>query len=122
MPLEYVGGVPDWAGEAANRKRLEAWYAAFGPAGLPCAVCDLGKLRQDFRQLAHHLASGKEKVTVKPPAKGGKPRGWAVNLLASPAALVDGQPSHGELLHLQLRCTRCQQVVLFDAKAIGIAV
>ena len=77
MTLNYVGGVPDWCGEAANRKRLEAWYEGFGPGGLPCGVCDLSKLRQDFRRLAQHLQAGKAQVTLNPAPSGASPRGLA---------------------------------------------
>lgn len=121
MSLDYQG-VPDWCGEAANRQRLEAWYAAFGPGGLPCAVCDLAKLRSDFRRLAQHVAQGKQQVTVKPAAPGAR-REWSLSLLSTPAALVDGEPSQRlEIVDLRLTCTRCRHVVQFDAKAIGIAV
>ena len=121
MSLDYQG-VPDWCGEAANRQRLEAWYARFGPGGLPCPVCDLAKLRSDFRRLAQHVAQGKPQVTVKP-APAGKQREWSLNLLATPAALVDGKPSQGlELVDLRLTCSHCQHVIQFDATAIGIAV
>ena len=122
MSFEYVGGVPDWCGEAANRKRLEEWYAGFGPGGIPCPICDLRKLKTDFRQLSQHLAAGKEKVTVKPP--GPRPRRtWSLNLLASPAAVLQGQPSQAlEIVHLQLVCSDCRNVQLFDAQSIGIAV
>jgi len=125
VPLEYTGGVPDWCGEAANRNRLEAWYAAFGAEGLPCPVCRTRKLSADFRRLAHHLAAGRPepKVKVAPPSAQAKARSWSVSLLASPAAVVDGKPSQGlELLHLQLTCSQCSHVLLFDAKAIGIAI
>jgi len=121
MPLEYVG-VPDWCGEAANRKRLEEWYAGFGAAGIPCSVCELQRLSADLRRLAQHLAAGKEKVSVKPPAPGNQ-RAWSVSLLSSPPAVVGGEATHGlEILHLQLTCTRCKHVLLFDARSIGIAV
>ena len=121
MPLDYVG-VPDWCGEAANRKRLEDWYAGFGPGGIPCQVCDLRKLQGDFRKLARHLAAGKEKVSVKQPAPG-QQRAWSLKLLAVPPALVDGRPSTAlEIVHMQLTCNRCHSVLLFDARAIGIAI
>ena len=55
MALEYRGGVPDWCGEAANRNRLEGWYAGFGAEGIPCPVCRTRKLSADFRRLAHEL-------------------------------------------------------------------
>ena len=122
MPLEYVGGLPDWCGEAANRKRLEEWYAGFGAAGIPCPICAVGKLQGDFRKLAQHLAAGKEKVAVKPPGPSQR-RVWWAQLLAAPPALLGGERSSGvEILHLQLVCSRCHNVQLFDAKAIGIAV
>lgn len=121
MTLQY-SSLPDWAGEAANRRRLEEWHAGFGPGGLPCPVCELRKLREDFRRLSHHLAAGKEKVTVKPPPAGER-REWAVSLLASPAAVIDGRPSQNlELLDLRLTCTRCATVLTFDAKKLGLAV
>lgn len=121
MTLEY-SSLPDWAGEAANRRRLEEWHAGFGPGGLPCPVCELRKLREDFRRLSHHLAAGKEKVTVKPPPAGER-REWRVSLLASPAAVIDGRPSQNlELLDLRLTCTRCATVLTFDAKKLGLAV
>lgn len=122
MSLNYVG-VPDWCGEAANRKRLETWYAGFGPGGLPCGVCDLSKLRLDFRKLAQHLQAGKEQVKLNPAKSSAPPRTWTLNLLATPPALIDGVPSANlELVQLQLTCSRCHHVLLFDAKAIGIAV
>jgi hypothetical protein len=121
MTLQYTS-LPDWAGEAGNRKRLEDWHAGFGQGGIPCPVCELRKVREDFRRLSHHLAAGKEKVTVTPPAPGEK-REWAVSLLASPAAVIDGRPSQNlEILDLRLTCTRCAAVLHFDAKRIGIAV
>jgi hypothetical protein len=123
MALEYVGGVPDWCGEAANRRRLEEWYANFGAGGIPCPVCQVRKLTADFRRLSAHLAAGKQKVSVKPAGEVQRSRVWAVSLLASPAAVIGGELSHaGELLHLQLTCSHCNHVLLFDAKAIGIAV
>lgn len=121
MTLQY-GALPDWAGEAANRRRLEDWHAGFGAGGLPCPVCELRKVREDVRRLSHHLAAGKEKVTVTPPAPGAA-REWAVSLLASPAAVIDGRPSSNlELLDLRLTCTRCATVLTFDAKKLGIVV
>jgi len=122
MPLEYQGGLPDWCGEAANRRRLEEWYAGFGAGGIPCSVCEVQKLAADLRRLAHHLASGKERVRVEPPKKGTR-RTWAVSLLAAPPAVIEGAPSPDlRVLHLQLVCSRCRHVLLFDAHAIGIAV
>ncbi len=123
MSFDYTGGVPDWCGEAANRQRLEAWSACFGPGGIPCPVCDLSKLRLDFRKLSQHFAAGKEKVTLKPPAAGKPPRAWKINLLSSPAAVIGGRPSQGlEIVHLQLSCSQCHNVQLFDAQAIGLAI
>lgn len=121
MPFNYIG-VPDWCGEAANRKRLEEWEARFGPGGVPCPVCDLRKLKADFRALAKHISAGKEKVTVKPPAAGAK-REWALSLLSAPPAVIDGKPA-GDLtiLNLRLTCSQCHTVLLFDANRIGIAV
>ena len=69
MTLQYTS-LPDWAGEAGNRKRLEEWHAGFGEGGIPCPVCELRKVREDFRRLSQHLAAGKEKVTVKPAPPG----------------------------------------------------
>jgi hypothetical protein len=66
MTLQYTS-LPDWAGEASNRRRLEDWHASFGGGGIPCPVCELRKLREDFGRLSRHLAAGKEKVTVQPP-------------------------------------------------------
>lgn len=121
MTLQYTS-LPDWAGEAANRKRLEAWHDGFGQGGIPCQVCELRKLREDLRRLSQHLAAGKERVTVKSAAPGER-REWAVSLLASPAAVIDGRPSQGmELLDLRLTCTRCAAVLHFDARKIGLAV
>lgn len=125
MALEYRGGVPDWCGEAANRKRLEAWYQSFGGEGLPCPVCRTRKLSADLRRLAQHLAAGRPepKVKVAPPSAQAQARSWSVSLLASPPAVKDGRRSEGlEHLHLQLTCSQCSHVLLFDAKAIGIAV
>ncbi|MBL4849171.1 MAG: hypothetical protein JKY65_26905 [Planctomycetes bacterium] len=123
MALEYVGGVPDWCGEAANRQRLEAWYAGFGAEGIPCPVCRTRKLSADFRRLASHLAAGKEQVTLKPAGPKQRGRTWSVSLLSSPAAVIGGAPSQAlEIVHLQLTCSRCCHVLLFDAKAVGIAV
>lgn len=122
MALQYTT-LPDWAGEAGNRRRLQEWHDSFGPGGIPCPVCDVRKLREDLRRLTHHLAAGKEKVTVVTPAAGGERREWAVRLLASPAAVIDGRPSQQlELVDLRLTCTRCATVLHFDARQIGIAV
>jgi hypothetical protein len=122
MTIQYTS-LPDWAGEAANRKRLEAWHDGFGPGGIPCPVCELRKVREDLRRLTQHLAAGKETVTVVAPAAGAPPREWAVSLLASPAAVIDGRPSQNlELLDLRLTCTRCATVLTFDARRIGLAV
>ena len=123
MPLEYLGGVPDWCGEAANRNKLEEWYRGFGPGGVPCPVCQTRKLTADFRRLTQHFAAGKEKVSVKPAGPAARARSWSVSLLASPAAVLGGQPSQElEIVHLQLTCSQCSHVLLFDAKAIGIAI
>lgn len=123
MPLSYLGGVPDWCGEASNRKRLETWYGDFGPGGVPCPVCQTRKLTADFRRLAQHVAAGKQQVRVTPPSAAARQRSWSVSLLASPRAVIGGEPSGGtELLHLQLTCSDCAHVLLFDAKAIGIAI
>ena len=121
MAIDYVG-VPDWCGEAANRSRLEEWYARFGPGGVPCPVCDVSKLKADFRRLAQHLAAGRESVQLNP-AKPGARREWAVSLLGSPAALVDGVRSQEvAIVDLRLTCKQCCTVLAFDAKRIGIAV
>jgi hypothetical protein len=123
MPLEYVGGLPDWCGEAANRKRLEEWFESFGTGGIPCGVCDLRKVREDFRRLAQHLAAGKDKVSFKLPEGSGPGKSWSIQLLTSPPAVVGGQRAEAlDVLHLRLTCSRCQHVLLFDARAIGIAV
>jgi hypothetical protein len=122
VALEYVGGLPDWCGEAANRKRLEEWYAGFGQGGIPCPICEVRKVSGDLRRLAHHLAAGKDKVTVKPPAPTRR-RAWSVTLLASPHAVVGGEAIQElQIVYLQLTCSHCENVQLFDAKAIGIAV
>lgn len=123
MGLEYVGGVPDWCGEAANRQRLERWYQSFGPEGLPCPVCRTRKLSSDFRRLAQHLSQGKQAVQVKPAGPAQRARTWSLSLLAAPRALREGKPvEETELVHLQLTCSHCCHVLLFDAKAIGIAI
>lgn len=121
MALEYHG-VPDWCGEAANRRRLEEWYASFGAGGIPCSVCQVRKLTEDFRALAQHLAAGKEQVRVAPAGPAQRARTWSIGLLGAPAAIVDGKAEVGlQIVHLQLTCSRCSHVLLFDAKAIGIA-
>jgi len=69
------------------------------------------------------LKNGKEKVSVKPAGPAQRARSWSVSLLASPAAVRGGQPRQElEIVHLQLTCSQCSHVLLFDAKAIGIAV
>ena len=121
MALEYHG-VPDWCGEAANRRRLEEWYAAFGPGGIPCSVCQVRKLTEDFRRLAAHVAAGKQQVSVTPPGPAQRRRSWSIGLLSAPPAVVGGTPRVGlDLVQLQLTCSDCHHVLLFDAKAIGIA-